>query len=143
MTWIGLDLGQRRIGVAISDPAGSFAMPHATLQMGRGGEFPMQDLLTLLDDTRAQGIVVGLPLLLDGSPGPEARAAEEFATDLRRRVSVPVVLWDERLSSVEAERLLSEAGVSSRRQRAITDRVAAAVVLQSYLDSREEGAGRQ
>jgi putative Holliday junction resolvase len=142
MTWMGLDLGQRRVGVAISDPAGSFAMPHATIEIGRDGEFPMEKLLALLERSAAEGLVVGLPLRLDGSQGPEAEAAERFAAMLRAQLSIEVIVWDERLSSVEAERLLAEAGVGSRRRRAITDRVAAAVVLQSFLDSRvEEGGG--
>jgi putative Holliday junction resolvase len=145
MTWLGLDLGQRRVGVAISDPLGSFAMPHATLEMPRSGEFPLSELLELIDNNGAEGIVVGLPMRLDGTLGPEAEAAEKFAADLRTKVELEIVMWDERLSSVEAERLLEEAGVNSKRRRAITDRVAAAVVLQSFLDSRgdptQEAAG--
>lgn len=137
MTWLGLDLGQRRVGVAVSDPLGSFAMPHATLEIPRGGGFPLRGLLELIEKTGAEGIVVGLPMRLDGTSGPEAEAAEQFAADLRTKVSMEVVLWDERLSSVEAERLLEEAGVRSKRRRAITDRVAAAVILQSFLDSRD------
>jgi len=133
---MGLDLGQRRVGVAISDPLGSFAMPHATLEIPRGGEFPLRDLLEMVENSGAEGIVVGLPMRLDGTLGPEAEAAERFAADLRTKISLEVVMWDERLSSVEAERLLEEAGVRSKRRRAITDRVAAAVVLQSFLDSR-------
>lgn len=137
MTWLGLDLGQRRVGVAVSDPLGSFAMPNATLEIPRGGGFPLRCLLELIEKTGAEGIVVGLPMRLDGTSGPEAEAAEQFAADLRTKVSMEVVLWDERLSSVEAERLLEEAGVRSKRRRAITDRVAAAVILQSFLDSRD------
>ena len=132
---MGLDLGQRRVGVAISDPLGSFAMPHATLEIPRGGDFPLRALLELIESSGAEGIVVGLPMRLDGTLGPEAETAELFAADLRTKVSMEVVMWDERLSSVEAERLLEEAGVRSKRRRAITDRVAAAVVLQSFLDS--------
>jgi len=128
-------LGQRRVGVAVSDPLGSFAMPHATLEIPRGGDFPLRALLELIENSGAEGIVVGLPMRLDGTLGPEAEAAEQFAADLRTKVSMQVVMWDERLSSVEAERLLEEAGVRSKRRRAITDRVAAAVVLQSFLDS--------
>lgn len=128
-------MGQRRVGVAVSDPLGSFAMPHATLEIPRGGDFPLRALLELIENSGAEGIVVGLPMRLDGTLGPEAEAAELFAADLRTKVSMQVVMWDERLSSVEAERLLEEAGVRSKRRRAITDRVAAAVVLQSFLDS--------
>ena len=142
MTWLGLDLGQRRVGVAISDPLGSFAMPHATLEIPRGGGFPVRALLDLIDESGAEGIVVGLPVRLDGTSGPEAEAAEQIAANLRTKVSMDVVMWDERLSSVEAERLLEEAGVRSKRRRAITDRVAAAVILQSFLDSRDCGADR-
>jgi len=120
-------------------------MPHATLEISRGGEFPLASLLEMIDSRGVEGIVVGLPMRLDGSLGPEAEAAEKFAVELRTKVSMPVVLWDERLSSVEAERLLEEAGVRSKRRRAITDRVAAAVFLQSFLDSggdATEGADR-
>ncbi len=95
----------------------------------------MRALLELIENSEAEGIVVGLPMRLDGTLGPEAEAAEQFAADLRTKVSMQVVMWDERLSSVEAERLLEEAGVRSKRRRGITDRVAAAVVLQSFLDS--------
>ena len=136
MTWLGLDLGQRRVGVAISDPEGTFAMPHTTLEIGRDGEFPMSKLLEVIESTRAGGVVVGLPMRLDGSLGPEAEAAKQFAAHLDAKVVQQVVLWDERLSSVEAERLLAEAGVQGKRRRQVTDRVAAAVVLQSFLDSR-------
>ena len=97
----------------------------------------MRGLIELIEETGAEGIVVGLPMRLDGTSGPEAEAAGRFAADLRTKVSMEVVLWDERLSSVEAERLLEEAGVRSKRRRAITDRVAAAVILQSFLDSRD------
>ena len=97
----------------------------------------MRDLLALIEEIGAEGIVVGLPMRLDGTAGPEAEAAEQFAADLRTKVSMEVLLWDERLSSVEAERLLEEAGVRSKRRRAIADRVAAAVILQSFLDSRD------
>jgi putative Holliday junction resolvase len=96
----------------------------------------MRALLDLIESSGARGIVVGLPVRLDGTFGPEAEAAEQFAAHLRTKVPMEVVMWDERLSSVEAERLLEEAGVRSKRRRAITDRVAAAVVLQSFLDSR-------
>ena len=133
MRWMGLDVGERRIGVALSDPGGLIAQPHATLRVHRQ-DVPIEELERLLAEHDVEAIVVGLPKRLDGSKGPAALAAERFAEELRSALGIEVVLWDERLSSVEADRRLIEAGVGRRRRRTATDRVAAAIILQSYLD---------
>ena len=132
MTWMGIDLGKRRVGVAISDPAGSFAMPHATLQIGKDGGFPMDDLLALIQECGAGGIGVGLPIRLDGSAGPEAEAAREFAAALRANVSAEVVLWDDPLADPER----TMAFLASRDVRVIIA-VLPAVMMEGSENNRE------
>jgi putative Holliday junction resolvase len=141
MSCLGLDIGARRIGVAASDAATMMALPLTTLETGAGGELPLGRLRELIVERGVETIVVGLPLRLDGRSGPEARAAEAAAQELRAALGVEVVLWDERLTSAEAERLLIEAGVSRRRRKGATDRIAAALILQGYLDRQRSGDG--
>lgn len=132
---IGLDLGERRIGVALSDSAGTLATPYEVLT--RSGD-PARDrarLAELLDETGAELIVVGLPLSLDGSRGPAAQRVEAEVEELRAQLGLPIELWDERLSTVEAERRLQAAGVRGRQRRHVVDQVAATVILQSWLDA--------
>jgi putative holliday junction resolvase len=132
---IGLDLGERRIGVALSDSAGTLATPYEVLTRSGDRERDRARLVALLDETGAELIVVGLPLSLDGSRGPAARQVEGEVEELRAQLGVPVELWDERLSTVEAERRLRAAGVRGRRRRHVVDQVAATVILQSWLDA--------
>lgn len=134
MIWMGLDPGERRIGVAVSDSLGLLAQPLTTLEVRRRGEPPLDEIRRLVAERGVGGIVIGLPKRLDGTRGPAAEAAERLAEAVRAAVGVPVVLWDERLSSVEAERLLIEGGVRRRRRKELTDRVAAALILQGWLD---------
>lgn len=138
MVWLALDIGERRIGVAVSDPQEIIAQPLCTLTVERRGKFPLAELKGLLGERQAEGVVVGLPRRLDGGEGPQAAAARELARRLEGELEVPVVLWDERLSSVEAERRLLEAGIRRRRRREVTDRVAAALVLEGFLGWRRE-----
>ena len=134
---MALDVGSARVGVAISDPLGLTAQPISTIQ--RTGI--RQDLKAIVDLARkheADSIVVGLPLKLDGETGPAAASILQFVDRLRAVVSIPVVTWDERLSTVQAERALLEGDVSRRRRRDTIDKVAAAIILQAYLDSRQK-----
>ena len=136
MIWIALDPGTRRIGVAVSDATGMLAQPLTTLQVGKSGAFPLAELEALVAERGVEGIVVGLPCRLDGTHGPEAEAAEALAAKLRTDLELPVEMWDERLTSVEAERLLIEAGVRRKKRKGATDRIAAALILQGFLDHR-------
>jgi putative holliday junction resolvase len=130
---LGLDLGDARIGVAISDPERRLAVPVGTVSVGRPpGE--LQAILALVAEHAATLIVVGHPRTMSGASGAKAHQAEAFADALRDLVPVPVELQDERLSTVEAERALRDAGVSGRARRAVVDRTAAAVILQAWLD---------
>jgi putative Holliday junction resolvase len=137
---LGLDLGDARIGVAISDPERRVAVAVGTVHVGR----PPGELLAIAELVREQGatsIVIGEPLSLDGSRGPSASRAAAFAEAVRAVVDVPVVLYDERLSTVEASRGLQRAGINTKRQRAVIDAAAAQVILQSWLDAQRGTGG--
>ena len=143
MRVLALDAGRRRIGVAISDPAGRFAVPLRSIER----RDLAQDLAAVQSLVTTEGVacvVVGLPLSLSGERGAQAVETEEFVEHLRGELPVPVEVWDERLSSVEAERRLREGRTSRRgaRQRPAdkgqVDALAATIVLQSYLDSRSQ-----
>jgi len=132
---LALDLGDVRIGVAISDPERRLAVPLGTVQVGRppGEMRAVADLVAANDVTT---VVVGEPISLDGTHGARAAHAASFADALRAFVGVPVVLHDERLSTVEAERALRAAGVTGRRRRRVVDASAAQVILQAWLDGQ-------
>lgn len=127
-----LDLGDARIGVAISDPDRRLAVPLGTVRTGAPDD--LKAIAKLVREHEVTLVVVGLPLTMAGEWGTRARHAEGFAGALRSFLGVPVVLHDERLSTVEAERALREAGASGRQRRRVVDRSAATVILQSYLD---------
>lgn len=131
---LGLDLGDARIGVSISDPDRRMAVPHGTIRVGQ----PPGELLAvaaLVRELHATVVVVGHPRSMSGASGARARHAETFAGALRAIVTVPVELHDERLSTVEAERGLRAAGVSGRRRRQVVDESAAVVILGAWLDA--------
>jgi len=130
---LGLDLGDARIGVAVSDPDRRLAVPVGTVHVGQ----PPGELIavaTLAREREATLIVIGLPLSLRGERGESAAHAESFAEALRSVVDVPIELQDERLSTVEAERALAAAGTRGRERRRVVDASAAAVILQAWLD---------
>ncbi|MGH9869464.1 MAG: Holliday junction resolvase RuvX [Candidatus Polarisedimenticolia bacterium] len=137
---MALDVGTVTIGVAISDPLGITAQPVTTLRRV-GWRQDLGALQALIAAHEVQRIVVGLPLRLGGERGTAAEEVEAFARKLEAAVQLPVVSWDERLTSVQAERILLEADVSRKRRREVVHRLAAAIILQSYLDTpRETGA---
>ena len=132
---LAVDLGTRRIGLALSDASGTLAAPLVTIPHSNR----RRDLLQIVGVAEAHQvdrIVVGCPRNMDGTSGPAARRAEAFAAALRRMVGTPVEMWDERLTTVAAERILLAADVRRTRRRAVRDRVAAALILQAYLDAR-------
>lgn len=134
MRVVGVDLGTRRIGVAVSDATGTLASPHVVLD--RSGE-PAVDhrrLAEIVVETGAERVVVGLPLSLSGAAGPAARAAAEEADALAVVVGVPVETFDERLTTVSAEQALRAGGTRARSRRKVIDKAAAAVMLQAWLD---------
>jgi putative holliday junction resolvase len=133
---LGVDLGSKRIGVAVADSAGTLAMPYEVVE--RSGDRPRDHrrLAALAEETGAERLVVGLPLSLDGSVGPAAEAALTEASELAEATGLPVDTWDERLTTVTADRELIAAGRKAPARRRVVDKVAAAVMLQAWLDHR-------
>ncbi len=136
---LGLDIGERRIGVAISDPDCRLAVPLRVLEC-RGRATDTQTIIDLAKTEGAETLVVGHPVTLAGGKSPQTRLVEEFAERLAKATTIPVELWDERLTSVQAERSpsrpKSRRAKSKRRPRTSNDDLAAALILQGYLDRR-------
>jgi putative Holliday junction resolvase len=132
---LAVDPGAKRVGLAVSDPTGTIAQPLATIPADPSASLARR-LAEVAKEHDAGRIVVGLPRRLDGSMGPEAKAARELAAALRRASRLPVELVDERLTTAAAERSLLESGMRREKRRANIDRVAAAILLQSHLDGK-------
>jgi putative Holliday junction resolvase len=136
---LGLDIGERRIGVAVSDPTGRVATPLKVLdarQVGPNGG----PLRVLVEDYEPGELVVGLPLTMAGDEGPQAARVREEAERIAAAVGLPLVFWDERLSSADAERSMGRAGSNARERRGSVDMVAATLILQAYLDAQTTSA---
>lgn len=132
-----VDYGRSRAGLAVSDPLRTTAQPLEVVSRPKKGSL-VQAIADIANDLEVAEIVVGLPLKLDGTSGPAAEAVKQFADALAARVGCPVKLWDERLSTAEASRRMRDAGVDARRQRGVVDKVAAAVILRSYLETSND-----
>jgi putative Holliday junction resolvase len=142
MRVMGLDLGSKTIGVAVSDELGLTAQPVLTLR--RSGLRPdLAGIKQLASEHSVQQIVLGLPLNMDGTEGPMAKAAREFGAALEAKIGLPVEFWDERLSTAAAERALLEGDVSRKKRREVIDRLAASIILQSWLEARRTRAGKE
>lgn len=138
---LGIDLGARRIGLAVSDPTGTLARPYRTLEttpaIRKAVRAVLPAIQELVGDPDGLGlVVVGLPTRLDGTPGPSTERARAFAAALERAIRLPVALQDERLSSREADARLAETERDWRRRKGRLDAAAAAVILQDHLDAR-------
>ncbi len=134
MRTLGIDHGERHVGLALSDEEGRIAHPHGTLER-RDPRALLDAIAKLVDEEGVEAIVVGLPLTLEGREGASARRARRFAELLEERTGIAVVLWDERMTTLAAERALGEAGVGRRARKGVVDRVAASLLLSSYLDA--------
>lgn len=132
---LALDLGERRIGVAVSDPTGTVARPLTTIvRASRQDDF--EAICRLINEHRVARVIVGLPLSLDGVEGPQARQVRRYAERLTEVLDVPIEFWDERYSSVMAAEVLREKGRGRRNMHDKIDATAAAIILQSYLDAQ-------
>ena len=136
MRALGIDLGSKRIGVALSDSAGSVATPYEVVARSGDRQRDHRRIADLAAEAGARCLVVGLPLSLDGSDGPAATAARAEAEELAAATGLPVELWDERLTTVTADRDLRALDLSAPARRRVVDKVAAAVLLQAWLDHR-------
>jgi len=137
MRILGLDVGAKTVGVAISDELGWTAQGITTIAIDEEtGDFGMDELEKIIKQYEVEKIVVGLPKNMNGTIGPRGEASLRFADMLRERFLLPVVMWDERLSTMAAERVLLEADLSRRKRKKVVDKMAAVMILQGYLDSQ-------
>ncbi|MEW6683633.1 MAG: Holliday junction resolvase RuvX [Nitrospirota bacterium] len=132
---LALDVGDRRIGIAASDELGITAQGVTTLHR-RSWAADLTEIARLVEAREAEAVVVGLPLALDGTAGPRAQTVRAFIKRLESVVTVPILTWDERFSTVAAERVLLDADVSRAKRRRVVDKTAAVVILQHFLDAR-------
>ena len=140
MKILGLDLGSKTIGVAISDDLVLTSQVLTSIKRTVLAK-DLADILALVNEYQVQEIVVGLPINMDGTKGESALQAEAFIEKLRETFLIKIIPWDERLSTVAAERILLEGDLSRKKRRKVIDRLSAAIILQGYLDSRPRGNG--
>lgn len=136
MRLMGLDFGDKTIGVAISDPMGWTAQSKTTIRRKNLND----DFIILkkyLNEYDIGEIVVGLPINMDGTTGSRVEKTVQFVNFLKKRIDIPVILWDERLSTKQAESILLEADLSRKKRKKVVDQLAAGIILQSYLDSKK------
>lgn len=134
MRILGLDIGTKKIGVAVSDELGWTAQGIMTV-LRRNGESDLRQIHEIVRQYGVEKVVVGLPRSMDGSLGPQAKMTLGFVQDLREVLGIPIITWDERLSTLEATKMLIGAGVSREKRKRTIDMTAAILILQSYLDS--------
>lgn len=139
MRIMGLDLGDKKIGVALSDPLGLTAQGLEVVANKGSNAAVIGRIKEIAGRYQVEKVVVGLPKNMDGSSGPRAEKARAFARQLARELELPVEMWDERLTTAAAERLLIGADVSRSRRKQVIDKMAASLILQGYLDSRGSG----
>ena len=137
MRVMGLDVGSKTIGVAISDALGWTAQGLKTIQINEDQEeYGFHEMESLIKEHEVSKVVVGLPKNMNGTIGPRGEASQFYADELHKRFGVPVILWDERLTTVAAERVLIEADMSRKKRKKVIDKMAATMILQGYLDSQ-------
>jgi putative Holliday junction resolvase len=146
MRFLCLDVGERHIGVAISDATGTIARPFQTLEHKSRKE-DLSAIAALVDENDVGAVVVGRPLSLDGTVGPQAERVDGYAEALAEHLDVPIILWDERFSTAAADEILRKTRKEKAKRRARADgeidAIAAAVILRSYLDSQPEPPARR
>jgi putative Holliday junction resolvase len=142
MIVLGLDVGERRIGAAISDPDARLAVPIRAIErpplrtQDASDSNATESIFSLVKEYSAQLVVVGMPISLSGEEGPQAKKTKRFSDKLAKALGVPVATWDERLSTVAASSALNSSGARANKKRKLLDSSAAAIILQSYLDSK-------
>ncbi|AEH53860.1 MULTISPECIES: Holliday junction resolvase RuvX [Heyndrickxia] len=137
MKIMGLDVGSKTVGVAVSDALGWTAQGIETIAINEAkGNFGFDRVAELAQIHGVEKIVVGFPKNMNNTIGPRAEASKVYAEELKKRLNLPVILWDERLSTAQAERILLEADVSRKKRKKVIDKMAASVILQGFLDSQ-------
>ncbi|MCK5425782.1 MAG: Holliday junction resolvase RuvX [Emcibacter sp.] len=130
---LGLDLGSKTIGIALSDIMCSIATPMETLKRTKFSK-DAERLITIINEQNVGGLVLGFPLNMDGSEGPRCQSTRAFAKNMSEKTDLPIALWDERLSTIAVTRTLLEADASRKRRKEVVDKMAAAYILQGALD---------
>jgi len=136
---MGLDMGSKTIGVALSDELGIVANGMGTISR-QGTDRDLKTLADLVSKYEVRQIVVGLPIRMAGTVGIEGKKVLQFVEKMKRSLSVPITTWDERLTTVQAQRVLLEAGLSRKKRKKVIDKTAATLILQSYLDAEQTRA---
>ncbi|WP_019720822.1 Holliday junction resolvase RuvX [Heyndrickxia coagulans] len=137
MKIMGLDVGSKTVGVAVSDALGWTAQGIETIAINEAkGNFGFDRVAELAQIHGVEKIVVGFPKNMNNTIGPRAEASKVYAEELKKRLNLPVILWDERLSTAQAEKILLEADVSRKKRKKVIDKMAASVILQGFLDSQ-------
>lgn len=142
MRSLGLDLGKKNLGIAVSDSDGEIAVPHSVLVLSGNQKADLELVKDIVLEQGADVVVVGFPLNLKGQVGKAAESAQKFVASLQEKITADVVLHDERFSTTEANKLLQKAGVSSKKSRSKVDMLAAAIILQSWLDKNKQQANK-
>lgn len=137
---LGLDTGEKTIGLALSDLGLMIATPMQTIRRGKFAA-DLQILAAIITEQNVGGLILGLPINMDGSEGPRSQSVRQFARNILKQIDLPIVLWDERLSTTAVTRLLIEADTSRARRAELVDKMAAAYILQGALDRMAQGAG--
>jgi putative Holliday junction resolvase len=133
---MGLDVGSKTVGIALSDELGWTAQGLKTLKINEEkNEFGFDEIGQLIKEYEVSKVVIGLPKNMNGSIGPRGEASQQYAKEIETKFAVETVLWDERLTTMAAERILLEADVSRKKRKKVIDKMAAVMILQGYLDS--------
>ncbi|MDP4083412.1 MAG: Holliday junction resolvase RuvX [Bacillota bacterium] len=137
MRTMGLDVGSKTVGVALSDELGWTAQGLKTIKINEErNEFGFDEIGKIIEEFQVNQVVIGLPKNMNGTIGPRGEASKQFANEVERRFSLPAILWDERLTTMAAERVLLEADVSRKKRKKVIDKMAAVMILQGYLDRK-------
>jgi len=137
MRTMGLDVGSKTVGVALSDAFGWTAQGLETIKINEDRqEFGFERIGHIIKENEVSKVIVGLPKNMNGTIGPRGEASQYYASELEKRYGLPVLLWDERLTTMAAERVLIEADVSRKKRKKVIDKMAAVMILQGYLDSQ-------
>ncbi|WP_040207874.1 Holliday junction resolvase RuvX [Neobacillus jeddahensis] len=137
MRVLGLDVGSKTVGVALSDELGWTAQGLKTLKINEEKqEFGFEEIGQLIKEYQVDTVVIGFPKNMNGTVGPRGEASQQYAAEVESQFSVPTVLWDERLTTMAAERVLLEADVSRKKRKKVIDKMAAVMILQGYLNSK-------
>lgn len=133
---MALDVGEKTIGIALSDELGIIASPHDTIRRTESEKKDLRAVVSLVGEHDVSKVIIGIPIMLSGEEAVQARKVREFAEKLARRTNVPIEFWDERLTTVQAERALIESGKTREARKKVIDKVAASIILSSYLDTK-------